>query len=79
MQPLAEREVFHPVSSSLVSLQLDPGDTVCCSVLIHKALQEQGWTQLLQMSGGIAEDYNAGIIRYWQPYQNSKVRWKLLP
>lgn len=79
MQPLANRDVFHPVSTSLVPLQLDPGDIVRCSVLIHKPLQEQGQTQLLLMSGGIAAEYNAGIIKCWRPYQNSKVRWKILP
>lgn len=67
------------MSSALVSLQLAPGNTVCWSMLIHKPLQEQSWTQLLLMSRGIACEYNAGIIRCWQPYQHNKVRWKIIP
>ena len=67
------------MSSALVSLLLAPGNTVCQSMLIHKPLQEQSWTQLLLMSRGIACEHNAGIIKCWQPCQNRKVRWKIMP
>lgn len=50
----------------------------CWFVLIHKPLQERNWTQPLLMSSRIAGEYNAGIIRCWQPYQNNKVRWKAI-
>lgn len=79
MSFLTDANAFLPVSSALVSLQLAPGNTVCWSMLFHKPLQEQSWTQLLLASRGIACEYNAGIIRCWQPCQNNKIRWKVIP
>lgn len=78
MQFLTDTDAFPSMSSILVSLELASGNTVCWSTLIHKPLQEQSWTQLLLMSRGIACEYNAGIIRCWQPCQNNKVRWKII-
>lgn len=79
MQPPTDTGIFWPVSAILVSFQRDPGNIIYWSVLIHKPLQEGSWNQHLLMSRGIAREYNAGIIRCWQPYQNNKVRWKIIP
>lgn len=41
---LTATDAFHPVSTALVSLQLESGNPVCWSALLHKPLQEWNWT-----------------------------------